>query len=69
MLRAIETAYAGYADRSREISRLADRIAQADQDRTANMVGLMLNQHAAEADLVVAKVADETTQSLIHVIA
>ncbi len=69
MLRAIETAYAGYADRSREISRLADRIAQADQDQTANMVGLMLNQHAAEADLVVAKVADETTQSLIHVIA
>jgi hypothetical protein len=69
MLRAIETAYAGYAERSREISRLADRIAGGDQAETANMVGLMVNQHAAEADLVVAKVADETSQSLIHVIA
>jgi hypothetical protein len=69
MLRAIESALAGYADRAREISRLADRITKPDQDQVANMVGLMANQHAAEASLVVAQVADETTASLIHVIA
>jgi hypothetical protein len=33
------------------------------------MVGLMVSQRAAEANLVVARVADETGQSLIHVIA
>jgi len=69
MLRAIETAFAGYADRAREVSRVATRIAKPDQDQVTNMVGLMVNQRAAEASLVVAQVADEATQSLIHVVA
>jgi hypothetical protein len=69
MLRAIESAFAGYADRAREISRLAEQITRPDQDPTAATVGLMVNQRAAEASLVVAQVADETTQSLIHVVA
>jgi hypothetical protein len=69
MLRAIESALGGYADRAREISRLAERITSPDQDQTANFVGLMVNQRAAEASLVVAQVADQTTTSLIHVIA
>jgi hypothetical protein len=69
MLRAVETAYAAYADRSRDISRLAAKMSRPDQDPISSTVGLMANQHAAEADLMVAKVADETTQSLIHVVA
>lgn len=69
MLRAIESALAGYADRSRDISRVAARISAPDQDQVTNMVDLMVNQHAAEAALQVARVADETTESLIHVIA
>jgi flagellar basal body rod protein FlgC len=69
MLRAIETALAGYADRAREISRVAARVSKPDQDQVTNMVDLMANQHAAEAALQVARVADEATQSLLHVIA
>ncbi len=33
------------------------------------MVAVMANQRAAEANLAVARVADETSQSLLHVIA
>jgi hypothetical protein len=69
MLRAIETALAGYADRAQAISRVAARITQPDQDQVSNMVDLMANQHAAEASLVVARVADDVTRSLMHVIA
>jgi hypothetical protein len=69
MVRAIETALAGYADRAREISRVAARVNKPDQDQVTNMVDLMANQHAAEAALQVARVADEATESLIHVIA
>jgi hypothetical protein len=69
MLRAIESAMSGYVDHAREISRLAVRTASSDQDQVGNVVGLMVNQHAAEASLVVAKVADETARSLLHVIA
>jgi hypothetical protein len=69
MLQAIDSALAGYTDRTRDISRLAERITQPDQDQAANMVGLMVNQRAAEANLVVAQVSDEVTRSLIHVIA
>ncbi len=69
MLRAVETALAGYADRARDISRVAAKIAAPDQDQVSNMVDLMANQRAAEAALQVARVADEAAQSLIHVIA
>jgi hypothetical protein len=69
MLRAIETALAGYADRAREISRVAARITKPDQDPVATTVDLIANQHAAEANLVVAQVADDAERSLLHVIA
>jgi hypothetical protein len=69
MLRAIETALAGYADRAREISRVAARTAKPDQDPVATTVDLIANQHAAEANLVVAQVADDVERSLLHVIA
>jgi hypothetical protein len=69
MIRAIESALAGYADRARDISRLARDMARPDRIDARDMVGLMANQRAAEACLVVAQVADETTQSLLHVIA
>ncbi len=69
MLRAIETALAGYAERSRDIARVGDRIARRDGDDVGNTVELIANQHAAEANLVVARVADEAEQALIHVIA
>lgn len=69
MLRAVETALAGYADRAREVSRVAAKISQPDQDQVRPMVDLMSNQRAAEACLVAARVADETSESLIHVIA
>jgi hypothetical protein len=48
---------------------VAARITQPDQDQVSNMVDLMANQHAAEASLVVARVADDVTRSLMHVIA
>lgn len=69
MLRAIETALAGYADRAREISRVAARVSKPDQDQVTNTVDLIVNQHAAEASLQVARAADEATESLLHVIA
>jgi len=69
MLRAIQTAVAGYSERTADIARLADRVAKQSQDVTGNMVGLIANQRAAEADLAVVRVADETTQTLIHIIA
>jgi hypothetical protein len=69
MIRATETALAGYAHRAQEISRLAQKMAQPDRAEARDMVGLMVNQRAAEASLVVAHVADETTEALVHVIA
>jgi hypothetical protein len=69
MIRAIETALAGYADRSRDILRLAEKIAKPDGADARSMVGLMANQRAAEAVLAVAHVADETTEALVHIIA
>lgn len=69
MLRAIETALAGYADRTQAIARVAARTTQPDQDPVATVADLIANQRAAEANLVVARVADEATRSLMHVIA
>jgi hypothetical protein len=69
MLPAIQTALAGYTERTADIARLSDRIAKQSQDVTGNMVGLIVNQRAAEANLAVARVADETMQSLLHIIA
>ena len=69
MLRAIETALAGYADRGRDIARLAQTMAVPDRADARAMAQLMVNQRAAEADLAIARVADECTESLIHVVA
>jgi hypothetical protein len=71
MIQALATALAGYADRSDDIGRFAERIRSQplSENLAGDMVGLMVSQRAAEANLVVARVADETGQSLIHVIA
>ena len=69
MIRAIESALAGYADRTRDISRLAQKLAKPDGTDARTMAGLIANQRAAEASLVTLQVADQTTASLLHVIA
>jgi len=71
MIQALNTALAGYSARGGDIARLAQRISNQspDENVAGDMVGLMVNQRAAEANLAVARVADETSESLIHVIA
>ena len=69
MIRAIETALAGYTDRTRDLSQLATKLAKPDGADARTMVGLMADQRAAEANLVTLQVADQTTESLLHVIA
>jgi hypothetical protein len=71
MIQALNTALAGYSARSEDIMRLATRIRnQAPaENMVGNMVGLMVGQRSAEANLAVARVADTMGESLIHVIA
>lgn len=71
MIQALNTALAGYSARSDDIARIAERIRSQPlgESMTGNMVGLMVSQRAAEANLAVARVADDMGQSLIHVIA
>ena len=71
MIQALNTALAGYSARSEDIMRMAERIRSRPlgENVAKDMVGLMVSQRAAEANLTVAHVADETGQSLIHVIA
>lgn len=71
MIQALNTALAGYSARGEAITRLAGRIrnSPSNENVTGDMVGLMVNQRAAESNLVVAHVADQTGESLIHVIA
>jgi len=69
MLRAIESALAGYADRARDVSRVAREVAKPDRLDARDMVDLIADQRGAQACLVVATVADDATQSLMHVIA
>ena len=71
MIQALNTALAGYSARSEDIARIADRIRSQPlgENMTGNMLGLMVSQRAAEANLAVARVADNMGQSLIHVIA
>ena len=70
-MRALESALADFTVRGENISRLADRIRSqgAGQDLVTNMVGLVVGQRLAEADLAVAQVADSTQEGLVHVIA
>ena len=71
MIQALNTALAGYSARSDDITRMAERIRTQPlgDDLAGNIVGLMVNRRAAEANLAVAHVADDMGQSLIHVIA
>jgi hypothetical protein len=71
MIQALNTALAGYSARSEDIARMAERIRSQPlgENMAGNMVGLMVSQRAAEANLAVARVADNMGQSLIHVIA
>jgi hypothetical protein len=71
MIRALSTALASYSARSDDIARLAERVrSQPPDEKVAqDMVGLMVDQRLAEADLAVARTADATSGSLIHVIA
>lgn len=71
MIQALNTALAGYSARSEDILRMAERIRSRPigENVAQDMVGLMISQRAAEANLAVARVAYETGRSLIHVIA
>jgi hypothetical protein len=71
MIQALNTALAGFSARSEDIARMAERIRSRPlgENMTESMVGLEVSQRAAEANLAVARVADDMGQSLIHVIA
>jgi hypothetical protein len=71
MMQALNTALAGYSGRSEDILRVAEQIRNRPlgENMAHDMVGLMVNQRAGEANLAVARVADDMGQSLIHVIA
>jgi hypothetical protein len=71
MMQALNTALAGYSARSEDMLRIAERIRNRPlgENVAQDTVGLMVNQRAAEANLAVARVADDMGRSLIHVIA
>jgi flagellar basal body rod protein FlgG len=71
MIGALETALVSYAAHGEELSRLATKISQrsVDDNVTATMVAMTVNQRAAEASLAVARTADEVSRTLLHVIA
>jgi hypothetical protein len=71
MLQALERAMAGYGNRSADVGRLAERIRRGgtDENLVGDTVALTVDQRLAEANLSVARVADDMAGSLIHVIA
>lgn len=71
MIRALETALGGYTARGNDFARLAERIRNQPKgdDVAGDMVGVIVDQRAAEANLAVARTADEVSGSLMHVIA
>jgi hypothetical protein len=71
MLQALDRAMAGYENRSADVAGLAERIRRAgtDENLVQDTVALTVNQHLAEANVSVARVADDMAGSLIHVIA
>jgi hypothetical protein len=71
MLQALDSAMAGYGDNSADVARLAERIRRSgtDENLVEDTVALTVNQRMAEANLSVARVADDMTGSLVHVIA
>jgi hypothetical protein len=71
MIRALETALAGYSARGDAVARSAGKMSSqsANNDETRELVSVMVNQRAAEANLAVARVAEDTGETLMHVIA
>jgi hypothetical protein len=71
MLQALERALAGYANRSADVAGLSERIRRGgtDENLVGDAVALTVDQRLAEANLSVARVADDMAGSLIHVIA
>jgi hypothetical protein len=71
MIRALETALAGYSAHSEAVARSAEKMSNqpTDTDVTKELVNVMVNQRAAEANLAVARVAEDTGETLMHVIA
>ena len=71
MLQALERAMAGYENRSADVAGVAERIRRAGtgENLVGDTVALTVNQRMAEANLSVARVADDMASSLMHVIA
>jgi hypothetical protein len=71
MLQALERAMAGYENRSADVAGAAERIRRSgtDENLVEDTVALTVNQRLAEANLSVARDADDMAGSLIHVIA
>lgn len=68
---ALRTALAGYTARTEAFAKIAERVARkpADTDTVKDTVDMIANQHAAEANLTVARVAETMDEAAIHVIA
>jgi hypothetical protein len=71
MIRALETSLSAYAACGENLARHAEglRSQRADADPTRNLVGMMADARAAQANLVAARIAEEVGDSLMHVIA
>jgi hypothetical protein len=68
---ALRTALAGYTARTEAFAKIAERVARkpVDTDIVKDTVGMITNQRAAEANLAVARVAQDMDETAIHVIA
>jgi hypothetical protein len=71
MISALQTALSAYTARGDEIARIGRKLANPapDENLAGDLVAMMVQKHVAEANLVVARVAVVTDQSLLHVIA
>jgi hypothetical protein len=71
VLRALETSLGSYATCGDVLVRLAEKIrdAPADDDLVTHQISMVVTERTAEANLEVAKTADEMATSLLHVIA
>jgi len=71
MISALQTALAAYTARGDAIAGVAQKLASPAPGASLvkNMVDLMVHHRGAEADLAVARVANATEESLVHVIA
>lgn len=71
MLQALDRALSGYASAAADVAQIAERIRRnrVDADPSHALVSLTVAQRAAEANLSVARVADQMGEALLHVIA